>query len=164
MNVDSKNHRFPFCIVWTPIPLISWLFPFIGHMGIGTSRGIIRDFAGSYFVSEDEMGFGWPTSYWQLSPLKVDGGAEVWDRAIKEASDEYRSHMHNICCDNCHSHVALALNSMRYDGKANWNMVNLCFFTLIKGRNTGIGGFLKQCLPFLLIISFIVIFLFVTRI
>ena len=28
-----------------------WLFPFIGHMGICTSGGIIRDFAGPYFVS-----------------------------------------------------------------------------------------------------------------
>lgn len=31
--------------------LFRWLFPFIGHMGICTSTGIIRDFAGPYFVS-----------------------------------------------------------------------------------------------------------------
>uniref|UniRef100_A0A674MHU9 Transmembrane protein 222 n=1 Tax=Takifugu rubripes TaxID=31033 RepID=A0A674MHU9_TAKRU len=43
--------RYPYCIVWTPIPVLSWLFPFIGHMGICTSTGIIRDFAGPYFVS-----------------------------------------------------------------------------------------------------------------
>ena len=24
--------------------------------------------------------------------------------------------MHNLCCDNCHSHVARALNIMQYDG------------------------------------------------
>ncbi len=23
----------PFAIVWSPIPLITWLMPFIGHMG-----------------------------------------------------------------------------------------------------------------------------------
>lgn len=28
-----------------------WFLPFVGHMGIATSRGIIRDFAGSYYVS-----------------------------------------------------------------------------------------------------------------
>lgn len=28
-----------------------WVLPFIGHMGICTSAGVIRDFAGSYFVS-----------------------------------------------------------------------------------------------------------------
>ena len=32
---------FPHCIVWTPIPLISWLVPFVGHMGICTSKGVI---------------------------------------------------------------------------------------------------------------------------
>lgn len=31
--------------------LYRWLFPFIGHMGICTSAGVIRDFAGPYFVS-----------------------------------------------------------------------------------------------------------------
>jgi len=30
---------------------IRWLFPFIGHMGICTTAGVIRDFAGPYYVS-----------------------------------------------------------------------------------------------------------------
>ena len=28
---------------------------------------------------------------------------------IREASDIYGKRMHNLCCDNCHSHVATAL-------------------------------------------------------
>ena len=28
-----------------------WLFPFIGHMGICTTAGVIRDFAGPYAVA-----------------------------------------------------------------------------------------------------------------
>lgn len=51
MSVDVQNVRYPFCIVWTPIPLLTWLFPFIGHMGIAYSNGVIRDFAGPYHVS-----------------------------------------------------------------------------------------------------------------
>uniref|UniRef100_A0A8C2Z4M6 Transmembrane protein 222a n=1 Tax=Cyclopterus lumpus TaxID=8103 RepID=A0A8C2Z4M6_CYCLU len=51
-SADNKNSRYPYCIVWTPIPILSWVLPFIGHMGICTSSGIIRDFAGSYFVSD----------------------------------------------------------------------------------------------------------------
>jgi len=31
--------------------LYRWLIPFIGHMGICTMQGVIRDFAGPYFVS-----------------------------------------------------------------------------------------------------------------
>jgi len=45
-KIDYDLHRYPFCLVWTPIPLITWLLPFVGHMGIATSQGIIRDFAG----------------------------------------------------------------------------------------------------------------------
>ena len=28
-----------------------WLFPFVGHMGIAMSSGVIRDFAGPFYVS-----------------------------------------------------------------------------------------------------------------
>ncbi|XP_046340801.1 uncharacterized protein LOC124121780 [Haliotis rufescens] len=50
-RIDHNKCRYPHCIVWTPIPCITWLFPFIGHMGIATTSGVIRDFAGPYFVS-----------------------------------------------------------------------------------------------------------------
>lgn len=40
--VDAKKNRFPFCIVWSPIPVITWLLPFIGHLGIATSDGYVR--------------------------------------------------------------------------------------------------------------------------
>lgn len=33
-KIDSKNNRYPYCIVWTPLPCISWFLPFIGHTGI----------------------------------------------------------------------------------------------------------------------------------
>nr|CDJ94559.1 Protein of unknown function DUF778 domain containing protein [Haemonchus contortus] len=143
-EIDIARHRFPYCIVWTPLPVLTWIFPLIGHMGIATSRGIIRDFSGSYCVTEDDMGFDWPTMYWRLSADAVEGGAEAYDRAIREASDEYKGRVHNICCDNCHSHVALALNTMRYGGSDSWNMFKLGFYVQIYGKYTGIGGFLKQ--------------------
>lgn len=62
-------------------------------MGICTSAGVIRDFAGSYYVSEDQMGFGNPTKYLQLDISKVPGGVTAWDRAVHEASEEYKTHM-----------------------------------------------------------------------
>ena len=42
--------------------------------------------------------------------------------------------MHNLCCDNCHSHVARALNSMEYDGSTRWNMVTLALLMLVHGK------------------------------
>jgi hypothetical protein len=39
------------------------------------------------------MGFGNPTKYLQLDISKVPGGVLAWDRAVQEASDEYKSHV-----------------------------------------------------------------------
>jgi hypothetical protein len=35
-EIDKVHHRYPYCIVWTPLPLISWFIPIIGHTGICT--------------------------------------------------------------------------------------------------------------------------------
>ncbi len=32
--IDIKRNRYPYSIVWTPLPCISWFLPFIGHTGI----------------------------------------------------------------------------------------------------------------------------------
>jgi hypothetical protein len=35
-EMDKVHNKYPYCIVWTPLPLISWFLPFIGHTGICT--------------------------------------------------------------------------------------------------------------------------------
>ncbi|XP_071499840.1 transmembrane protein 222-like [Diadema antillarum] len=144
-SIDHKRMRYPFCIVWTPIPLLTWLFPFVGHMGIATSNGIIRDFAGPYYVSEDDMAFGRPTRYWVLDAGDAKPGS--WDMSVHEASEEYKTRMHHLCCDNCHSHVAMALNLMNYKSSSSWNMVRLAVYTFIFGKYVGLAGVLKTWLP-----------------
>lgn len=62
-------------------------------MGICTSSGVVRDFAGPYYVSEDNMGFGKPVKYWQLDPDKIPGGQAAWDRAIADAAEVYKGRM-----------------------------------------------------------------------
>lgn len=96
-EIDTKRNRYPYCIVWTPIPIITWLLPWIGHMGIATSRGIIRDFAGPYFVAEDNMAFGNPTKYWQLDPNLVDDGKNGWDEGVEKSSILYCKRMVKTC-------------------------------------------------------------------
>lgn len=154
--MDVERSRFPYCVVWTPIPVLTWFFPIIGHMGICTSTGVIRDFAGPYFVSEDNMAFGKPAKFWKLDPGQVyASGPNAWDTAVHDASEEYKHRMHNLCCDNCHSHVALALNLMRYNNSTNWNMVTLCCFCLIYGKYVSVGAFVKTWLPFVLLLGII---------
>ncbi|CAI7863802.1 unnamed protein product [Closterium sp. NIES-54] len=69
--VNPSAGKFPYCLVWTPLPVIAWLVPFIGHLGICREDGTILDFAGSYFVCVDNFAFGAASRYLQLDPAKV---------------------------------------------------------------------------------------------
>lgn len=65
-------------------------------MGIATSTGVIRDFAGPYHVAEDNMTFGKPTKYMQLNYAKAKGGVQGWDSAVAEASEIYKTRMVSV--------------------------------------------------------------------
>ncbi|KAL7477633.1 hypothetical protein ACHAW6_003432 [Cyclotella cf. meneghiniana] len=174
-TATADNSPLSFTILWSPLPPITWVLPFIGHMGIATSRGVACDFQGPYAVGErGRMAFGKPTRALRIdigslsdyssilqnpSNVTCAGGADQWDKAITEADAEYRTRMHNICCDNCHSHVAYALNAMdvRAYGIRNWDMVKLCFLMFFKGRFLGVEGFVRQFLPFGLLLLVIVL-------
>lgn len=69
--LNPAEDRFPFCLVWSPLPVIGWLVPFIGHVGICRSDGTILDFAGSYFINVGAMAFGSPSRVLRLSPAQV---------------------------------------------------------------------------------------------
>ncbi|XP_054160576.1 transmembrane protein 222-like [Oppia nitens] len=156
LTIDTVRHRYPYCIVWTPIPLLTWLVPVIGHMGICMSNGVIRDFAGPYYVSQDDMAFGNPTKYWQLSSKLLTGG-HCWDDSVKQASDEYMNRMHSLCCDNCHSHVSMALNLMQYNGKCDYNMFNTFFRFTYHCKYVSFCAFLKTWLPFVVWILVLIV-------
>ena len=53
-NVSDHDllHPLSFTILWSPLPPITWLIPFIGHMGIANSQGIANDFQGPYTVGD----------------------------------------------------------------------------------------------------------------
>ena len=55
-------------------------------MGIATSEGVIRDFAGPYYVSEGNMAFGEPTRYLKLQPQNAENGASGWDTGNRTIS------------------------------------------------------------------------------
>ena len=62
--------KFPYSVVWVPIPLLSWLLPVVGHVGICSSDGTIYDFAGPRFVNTGTLSFGHPTRQ-VFSPLSA---------------------------------------------------------------------------------------------
>ncbi|KAG3019637.1 hypothetical protein PC128_g19242 [Phytophthora cactorum] len=130
--VDPAVHRFPYCIVWSPIPILTWFLPFIGHMGLADSKGIIFDFAGPYTIGRDDFAFGSATRYLQCTIPPEE--AEKWDEAVAAGCRIYEKRMHNLCCDNCHSHVAVCLEHANYAGRKRWNMVQLCFWMFFRGK------------------------------
>lgn len=151
-----------FCILWSPLPPITWIFPFIGHMGIADSNGIASDFQGSYYVGDrGRMAFGEPTRALRMNIEQLPGGAEQWDEMIREANRIYSGRVHNLCCDNCHSHVACALNKMQLPApfsfvrRGDWDMIQLCFLVFFRAKFLSMGGFVQQFLPFLLLVAVI---------
>ena len=150
-----------FTIVWSPLPPITWFIPFIGHTGICDSSGIASDFRGPYYVGDDgRMAFGPPTRYYKIDISQCHVTPEQWDTAIQEANELYRGRMHNICCDNCHSHVAYALNQMPVSacGIHKWDMIKIATLMFFRGSFLSWSAVLQQFLPFTILITLIVVF------
>jgi hypothetical protein len=174
MAVDPSKNRFPFCLVWGPLPPLTWLVPFIGHMGIADSSGRIHDFAGPYTISIDDFMVGKATMYLQMNPEDFFSGSgnpvEEWDRAISKADGDYRKMMHlllwyvfivlkmvsQIESNNCHHHASRALCHMGRKETA-WS---LWFKIMTKGKYAGIGAVVQTWCGFLVLIVVIgIIFL-----
>ena len=160
-NIDLKSSHFPYCIVWTPIPVLTYIIPSIGHTGIGNSNGIIHDFASSFFVSVDDFAFGKPTKYIQLELTEQE--KYDWDRAILKGDNKYNMEEHNIFVNNCHSHVAYVLNQLNYKGRNNYNMVSIWWMLITKGKYVNCCGFFKTYIGFLIIIFIILIIILIVK-
>ena len=156
LAIDVARGRFPNCIVWSPLPPITWFLPFIGHTGICDSDGVIWDFAGPYTIGRANMAFGEPTRYIQLNPNQAK--LLSWNEGVEKANKVYSKRMHNIFCDNCHSHVARALNEMGYgnDIKTNFGMIRIGVWFFFFGKFTSIGGFIKTYLPSTILVLILV--------
>ncbi|CAM8953809.1 unnamed protein product [Rhodiola kirilowii] len=168
--IDPKRARFPCCIVWTPLPVLSWLIPFIGHIGICREDGVILDFAGPNFVCVDNFTFGAVARYIQISKKQCSNllqdvasrsddehqqnerNVETWDDAIRKSTQEYQHHAYNLLSCNCHSFVANNLNRLGFNNNR-WNMVNLATLIFLTGRWVDKTAMVRSLLPFILVFS-----------
>ncbi|XAR70800.1 hypothetical protein NMG60_11027801 [Bertholletia excelsa] len=170
-EIDPKKAKFPCSLVWTPLPVISWLAPFIGHVGICREDGSIIDFSGSNLVNVDNFAYGAVARYLQLdrelcclpSNLVTHtckfryrhnefGTGITWDDALQSSKHHFESKSYNIFTCNCHSFVANCLNRLCYGGTMDWNMVNVATLILIKGQWVDILSVIRSFLPFILVI------------
>ena len=153
LKIDPLRQRFPYCLVWTPLPGFSWFFPCIGHVGICSSEGIIHDFAGPYFVSIDDMAFGNPTKYVMLDLNERE--YDEYDKAVEIGTADYNNQFYSFCCNNCHSFVAHCLNKLNYKSKNNYTMIHVWWMFCIKSKYISFGSFLKSNLGFVVVLIFV---------
>lgn len=78
--------------------------------------------------------------------LNVSDAAR-YDAAIASANNMYCKKNHNLCFQNCHSHVATVLDDVEYLGVQRWNMVILAFWMFFGGRFVSFQRFLISFLP-----------------
>jgi len=174
-TIDRRRDRYPFSLVWGPLPLISWLIPFVGHLGICDSEGRVHDFAGPYTIGLDH--FMVPVTRFlplDLSTLPLSSKddsssgvtssnrAQVWDDAIHTADSHFANQIHNICCNNCHHHVSMAMREMGMTAGYG-TQVRCAWQVLSRGQWKSTGAMLMTLGPFLLIVAIIVLATVLTR-
>ncbi|CBZ53325.1 hypothetical protein NCLIV_031120 [Neospora caninum Liverpool] len=81
------------------------------------------------------MAFNRPMRIWRLDPERMHHPEDptMYDRAIEAADTQFRQTAHNLFCNNCHHHVAEALNHMAYKGRRNWTQFDVWWQLVIHG-------------------------------
>eukprot|EP00906_Rhabdomonas_costata_P002992 RCo004630 len=157
---ELRRERYPNSIVWTPIPVLTWIFPFVGHMGICGSDGIIHDFCGPFCISEGDMAFGNPTRFFCVNQQRQPD----LDAAVTTSTAQFRAtQSYNFFTNNCHSFVAHVLShaSVPTPGfrRPHWNMVVLACLVFLCGRFVSLPRALWTVLPSLMLWSLVLAFL-----
>lgn len=174
-EINPTKGSFPCCLVWTPLPIVSWLAPFIGHVGLCMEDGAVVEFSGSNLVTVDDFAYGGVARYIQLDcnqccfPSSLakhtckyrykhseNGTAISWDDAIRSSRRQFEHKSYNLFTCNSHSFVANILNRICYGGSMSWNMMNVAALVLFnfKGHWVDALAIVKSFLPFTLMACF----------
>lgn len=159
-STSAPKPPYKCCLLWSPIPIISWFLPFIGHTGISDSRGHIIDWAGAgYAIGIDNFYFGSPTTVVALDRMKCHG--QDWDTSIEDTKEKYVKLPNLFFNENCHSFCSFALNRMEYDGRSDYNMFTIGFWLWFYGQVVGgYVGYIRIYLPFVLVCAVMIYYYF----
>merc|ERR1719433_1165781 len=77
---------------------------------------------GPYTICIDDFMTGSVIKYWQIDPRSIDfpsirsgearSHAQAWDLALQKGDAKFRTMMHTLCWNNCHSHVGYVFKMM----------------------------------------------------
>lgn len=168
--INPVQGVYPFCVVWTPIPFLSWMIPIIGHIGICDSQGRVYDFQGDFSIGSGHMLFGSPVKYWDVSKIFVpsfykniaadddvevrksliDGEVAMYDTAVANAVARFRrGERYRFFTNNCHSFVAAGLNGQHLS-PGTFDIVTVCFAMMRHGKYVSTSLFFLAHGPFFL--------------
>lgn len=159
-NPDKINifkDKYPHCIVWTPIHVLTWILPFVGHMGICDENGEIFEFMGMGVTCGNGLSFGPVTRYIQL-PLK-GVKKQTWNEGLRRGCQMSHGRIHGGFFNNCHTFAADSLNTMKYKNFSCWNQFILIPWVFIFGRYTSWKLFIYHWVPPILL--YLIIYWFI---
>ncbi len=100
VSATPAKEFFPMCIVWSPIPMLTWMLPVSGHLGMSDSSGLISDFAGTFHIHQNrkKTAFGGVTKFLPVkasdlhalpSGTSESAAIAAWNRAVTAANKTY---------------------------------------------------------------------------
>lgn len=170
-EIDPRKQKFPCCLVWTPLPVVSWLAPFVGHVAICREDGTIVDFSGDSLIRVGHLIYGDVARYYQIDRQQCcfarnfgghtcnqsyqhaeSGTAISWDDAVQLSRRHFETRTFNLFSCNGHSFSANCLNRLSYEGSIYWNMITVGVLIMSKGQWVDGWSILRSFLPFIVML------------
>jgi hypothetical protein len=157
--VSNQSTGIESCVVWTSIPIFSWVLPWIGHVGISDSLGTVHDFQGDFTIGRGQMLFGDPKQKWVVP---IDRA--VLDEAILDTATEFRRVPYSFFCSNCHFFVASCLQRAGLPtpcGCSDWRRgatAKIIWSIALHGRSISVCDFITIWIPPVIFVGLILFF------
>lgn len=157
LDLSGSHEHYPFCLVWSPLPMITTVLPFIGHVGIADSNGKLYDFQGDFKIGKDRMLFGKVVKYIDLSrefipsayttpkgsPEAIMAEVEAYDKALMDTIQHFKQSQHyDFVRNNCHNFAAAALNANQAT-RSLWSVPKIMWRFVIQGKYVSFSRFLE---------------------
>jgi len=148
-EINIIENKFPYCLLWTKIPLLTFFYPTFGYLAIGDSKGNLH-----FFENLNKI------SYYKFFQLNLNNYEKnIFDDVINEINNIYKNKKPKICDCNSYCYVADFLNKLNYNKKNDYNKKDV--FKFVQKNLKFINK--KKCFCFYLpyFISFISFFLII---
>jgi len=138
---SEQQQKYPLFIVWCAIPILSDIFPFVGHVGITNSDGWIYDFIGDGTIHQSASNNLSFNRVMRVIPLNSINCKHPIDESLRRVMMHYTrtNERYNLFGQNCHDFVGIVLNLSEYEGKDDWNLVDVAL--LVWGMRGNGGSF-----------------------